>query len=378
MNLNLSTKTLEQVALDAEVMLATNITDMPDCSGADVNPKTEIINRFPLTDWLRTTSLANRIRSEINNDGLCLVHKDCDGKWVVEAPREMWTQIPDAQAVEECCWPPFEFSKCGGNSPLSLLCLKSCESMMDVIMNRRVNFGQDIEGIASRNEKIRQVKTRVDLLSMAFYTAYTTILGRDNVTTNILKPFHGLVKVLENPAVAVVNGTNILAAFDSVACRLAVFGYDRNFVFAIHPVLYQGLLNEIVPGQYGTLPQGWTRNGDTLTYKGIGFIQDKLVPVDLADGTGEIWVLNGDAVGLYLETDLMPTEEYRRYDGDYEKTRTDGCAEECVYYYNVGGVVGNNAHKLMRIVDVPLSGACTAAIGDLGSLIIPQTLIPTV
>ena len=374
MNFNISTRMLENAAVDSSIVLSSNIAEMPDCSGVDINPKTEIINRFPLVDWLRGTALTNTTRNNVNNGGQCLIHKDCDGNWVIETPRELWSELP-TDTSEECCWAPFDFAKCGGNSPLNLLCLKSCEDMMDVIMNRRVNFGANIPGLADRDEKITRVKTRVDLLSMAFFTAHTIILGHDNVSTDILKPFHGLAQVMENPAIAVINGTNILSAFDSAACRLALLG-SGNFVFAIHPVLYQGLLNEIRIGQFGELPAGWSRNGEEITFRGMRFIQDKLVPVDLADGTGEIWVLNGDAVGVYLETDLMPTEEYRRYDGDYEKTREEGCASECVYYYNVGGVVANNANKLMRIVDVPLSGACTAAIGDLGSLVTPQTLIP--
>ena len=377
MNMNVDSRLLESVALNEKVFLASNLADMPDCTGAGIDVKTEIINRFPLVEWLLRTSLTQRVRNEINNGGTCLVHKDCDGKWVVETPRELWSKIPAESSEEECCWQPFDFAKCGGNSPLFLLCLKSCEDMMDVLMDRNVVMGSDIPGLAGRRESLREVKRRVDRLSMAFYTAYTAILGHDNVFTNILKPFRGLAQVMENPAVAVINGTNILSAFDSVACRMALLG-SGNFVFAINPVLYQGLLSEIRRGQYGDLPTGWTREGDTIRFRGMSFIQDRLVPVDLASGTGEIWVLNGEAVGLYLATNLMPSDEFIRVDGDYNKNREDGCAEECVYYYNIGAALGNNANKLIRIVDVPLSGACTASIGDLGNLIVPQTLIPAV
>lgn len=377
MNFNVDSRLLESVSVDKKTVLATNIASMPDCSGVDVNLKSEIVNRFPLVEYLLRTPFTQRVRSEIENGGVCKVHQDCDGKWVVELPRAIWTEVPADSAQEECCWTAPNFAKCGGNTPLNLLCLKSCESIMDALMNRIVSLGQDIEGIASRQEKLREVNRRIDRLWMAFFTAHTAILGHDNIYTNILKPFHGLAQVLENPAIATINGTNILSAFDSVACRLAVLGGSGSFTFAINPVTYQGLLNEIRPGQFGEYPAGWSRNGDTLTFHGIGFLEDKLVPVDLSTGTGEIWVLNNNVVGLYLATDLMPSEDFTRYDGDYAKARKEGCAEECVYYYNIGGAMANDANRLMRIVDVPLSGACTAAIGDLESLLVPQTLIPT-
>ena len=135
---------------------------------------------------------------------------------------------------------------------------------------------------------------------------------------------------------------------------------------------------EIVIGQNGQYPDGWTRSGDEIRFHGISFIQDKLVPVDMEDGTGEVWVLSGESVGLYLGTDLMPAEEYIRLSGDFGKTPAEGCAETCTYYYNFGTAMGNNANRLLRIVDVPIGGACLSAIGDLGGLIQPQTLIPKV
>ena len=361
---------LEKVAVDQKMFLASNIADLPNC-GESLDPKTEIVNRFPLVEWLLRTAYTQRVRAELQ-DG-CKTYKK-DGQWVLSAPGEFWSEIPQNSA-EECCWQPFEFSKCGGDFPLKLLCLKSCDSMMDIFMDRLVNLAGDVNGIATSQEKRREAKRRVDRLSMAFYTAYTAILGHTNVTSNILKPFNGLAQLMENPAVATINGTNILAAFESVGCRLAILG-GEDVVFAVNPVVYQSILSVIVPSQYGQYPFGWTRNGDEIRFHGHPFLQDKLVPVDASDGTGELWVLNGEALGLFLATDLMPGDDYIRIDGDYTKTPANGCAEECIYYYNLGAAVGNNANKVMRIVDIPLSGACTAVIGDLGGLVTPQTLIP--
>ena len=375
--MNIDLKLLENVAVDREAFtkLATNLPDMPDCTGAGLDVKTEIINRFPLVNWLLNTSLTRRTRSMIRGvDGHCLLHKDGEGNWVIEVPRSIWTEVPEASDSPECCWQPFDFAKCAGQLPLNLLCLKDCAKIMDDLIGRNLRFGADIDGLASASESVNAVKRRVARMSMAFYTAITAIQGLDSTYTNILKPFHGLMQVMENPAITSINGTNILAAFDEAWCRLSLLGGD--VVFALNPVLYQTLLGVVVPDQYGNYPMGWSRNGDTLTFHGMGFIQDRFVPVDISDGTGEIWGLNGDAVGLYLATDLMPGDDYIRVSGHKEAAVDEGCGEDCTYYYNLGAALANNSNKLLRIVDVPISGACATVIADLEGLVNPQTLIP--
>lgn len=373
--MNMDLKTLESVAVD--IKLATNLPDMPDCTGAGLDPKTAIINQFPLVTWLLGTSLTQRTRSRLLEDKAhCLLHKNTDGQWVIEVPRGLWSLTPEASETPECCWQPMDFAKCAGAVPLNLLCLKDCENIMDDLIGRTLRFGEDVEGLASANETRNDVKRSVARLSMAFYTAVTAIQGHDTTYTNILKPFHGLMQVMENPAIATINGTNILSAFDQAYCRLQLL--DGVVAFALNPVMYASLLSVIVPGQNGQYPDGWTRNGDELTFHGMRFIRDRLVPVDIANGTGEIWGLNGDAVGLYLATDLMPGEEYIRVSGHQEQSLENGCGQDCTYYYNLGTALANNANKLLRIVDVPITGACSAVIGNLAGLVNPTTLIPAV
>lgn len=375
--MNIDLKLLESVAID-RVKLATNLPDMPDCSGAGLDVKTEIINRFPLVNWLLNTSLTGRTRSAINGvDGHCVLHKDGEGKWVIEIPRSIWTLIPEAAETPECCWQPFDFAKCAGQLPLNLLCLKDCDNIMDELIGRNLRFGESINGLASANESVNAVKERVAKLSMAFYTAMTAVQGLDNTYTNILKPFHGLMQILENPAIATIDGTNLLSAFDQAYCRLAFVG-AQGFIFAVNPVMYQSILSVVTPGQNGELPLGWSRNGDTVTFHGIGFLQDRTVPVDVENGTGEIWGLASDAVGLYLATNLIPAEGYIRKSGHMEQSLEDGCGSDCTYYYNLGTALANNANKLLRIVDVPIAGACSAVIADFEGLVNPQTLIPAV
>lgn len=372
--MNLDAKMLDTVAVDQK-RLATNFPfAVPDCTGLDAEVKTVLIDQFPLYRWLVNTALSRAVRARMNDQ--CVTHKDEDGKWVMEIPRTAWTLAP-ASTENECCWQPFDFAKCAGNVPLNLLCLKDCEPLLDSFIDRRVRAKSGLDGIADAGDTLAAIRRRVARLSMAFLTAYNVILGVDDTYTDILKPFHGLLAVMENPAIVSIQGAAILSAFDSVACRLALLGDPGQFRFAVNPVVYESIKAEIRPDQYGELPRGWRYDAaGNLFFSGIGFIVDRLVPVDLETGTGEVWVLASDAVGAYLATDLMPADDFIKGDVTNGDTPENGCGQDCTFYYNYGAAFANNANHLMKIVNIPISGACAAAITDLGGLIMPTTLIP--
>ena len=187
-----------------------------------------------------------------------------------------------------------------------------------------------------------------------------------------VKPFHGLLEVLQNSAVISLSGANLLAAFDSIACRLAVLG-GNNWVFAVNPLIYRSIEEVVVPDERGNLPGGWSRVNGRLRFNGIGFIDDKLVPVDMENMTGDIWLIDGDATGMFLGYAVGNEKEIR--DDFTEQALADGCGQLCTYLYNYGTVANNNANRVMVISGVAVSSACTE-IADLASLINPTTLVP--
>lgn len=376
--MNVSMNALEANAVDI-VKLSSNFPEIfSDCYGLeDASLKSELIRRFPLVEWLLSTTLSNQMRNSMMNS-IAKVHKNDDGKWVVETPRSIWTQ-PFETTQDECCWVLPDFAKCGGNVPLNLLCLKDCNKILDDLIEDTLRMGSrvNVPGVAGPNDTIDEVKRRIARLTMAFLTAYNIQLGMDNVSTDILKPFHGVLQLLNNPAVVTIQGTNILAAFESLACRLAVLGSSSNWVIAIHEMGYEALKSVVVPGQNGELPMGWTRTGDEIRFRGIRFIRDRFMPLDLEAGTAEAWVMNGDYMGVYMGTDLAPAERFIRYSGHDEETYANGCATECVFYYNYGAAFNTNSHYLMKIVDIPVNMDCLNAVSDLWGILKPNTLIPS-
>lgn len=368
---------LEKIAVDQK-LLATNFADVvPDCcndTGAEV--KNEIQNRYELYFWLLNTELARRVRAMINDDN-CILHKDSQsGGYVIEVPATFWSLEP-AGSAEECCWPPIDFAKCKGNVPVHRLCLKDCDSIDDELLGRVTRFNRSYGEFARDGETVWSAKKRIARLSMAFLTNQNVIDGMDNLTTDVLKPFHGLLQVMANPAVSAVQFLGSYAAtFDSLFCRMAVLGGLERFVFAIHPVLYTSLLSDLRRDQFGSYPEGWTREGNEIRFNGIRFIRDIRVPLNMTTQTGEIWVLDGASVGAWMATDLMPADAFIKESGHKEETLEDGCGSSCTYYYNYGAVFNNNANRVMRIINVPISLACQAGLEGLDSLITPNTLIP--
>lgn len=362
---------LDKASVDMKT-LSSNFSDIAsgcDCPIDGATLTSEIQNRFPLVTWLLGTEMSATARRRFN---LQYVAKD-ENVWKMKVPGNVWTALP-TNSNEECCWHPFDFAKCCGDVPLHLLCLKDCDSIMDSLVMRDINITakEALAGISNKGEKLATVEKRIARMSLAFYTAYTAILGMDTVYTNILKPFHGLLAVMENPAIISISGANILAGFKQLGCRLAVLG-TANHVIAVNPLIYRSIESVVTPGQNGELPAGWTKTNGELRYMGIRFIQDKLVPVDMEAGTGEAWVLAGDSVGLFLASDILVTDNFIKEGFSFDN---DACGTECTYYYNYGSAFGNNSNRLARIVNIPIQNECTDVLSDIAGMIHPETLIP--
>lgn len=367
---------LESVAVD-RVQLSGSFADVVgDCCGADLKTRSDIVNRFPLVTYLLTTTLANDVRSRMYDAKRCGMDKDSNGKWQIKVPGLIWSE-PQTSSAEECCFVPFEFDKCAATAPVNLLCLKDCDDILDEFIQNRMRSGA-VEGLSSERESEKTVRDRIARLSFAFYQAYNVIYGHDEtfVTSGVpLKPFHGLAEIMDNAAVVAIPGGDIYSAFKSVGCRTSILGGE--YVIAVNPIIMRSIESVIQPNQFGTYPAGWSMVNGQLRYMGMRFLEDRMVPVDMAEGTGEAWVLNGEAVGLYLADNLFATEEFTRRTHNVE-TLANGCASECVYYYNYGAAFNNNASKLMKIVDIPISGSCALGVADLTHIISPNTIVPSV
>ena len=367
-------KTLDDRAVSPEKLASNFIDIISDCESLeDFSLRNELQRYSELATWLMATPFARMMRRR--SDDPQKFHRGTEEgvEWEMEIPGTVWTLEPQ-NAGTDCCWTIPDFAKCAGKVPLDFVCLKDCDKIFDYMVFDRLRINQKsrLEGFAREGETINDVENRIRHLWMAFYTLHTVILGTRDTSDNIVKPFHGLLEVLQNDAVISMSGANILGAFDSVGCRLDVLGGD-NWVFATNPLIYRSLESVVVADERGNYPAGWDKVNGRLRFHGIGFIDDKLVPVDMENMTGDIWLLDGSAVGAFLAYNIGNEMEIR--DDFTEKSKAEGCGQLCTYLYNFGTVANNNANRLMIISDVPVSSACTE-IADLASLINPTTLVP--
>lgn len=355
--------------------LASNFVDIiSDCQSLeDFTLRNALQDRYPLAVWLMETRMSNVLRDMESDPQRFHKGGEDNTQWVMDVPGTVYTLAP-ANSGDDCCWTIPDFAKCAGSVPMSFVCLKDCDNIFDsLVYNKlRINAKAALERFAREGETINQVENRIRHLWMAFYTMHTAILGTMATSDNIVKPFHGLLEVLQNDAVVSISGANILAAFDSIACRLAVLGGD-DWVFAVNPLIYRSIKAVIKRDERGEYPDGWSVDANgRLRFEGIGFIDDKLVPVDMEAMTGDIWLIDGSATGLYLAYDLGREAERDTFT---EETKANGCGTECHFLYNFGTVANNNANRVMVISGVPVSSACTE-IADLAELINPTTLVP--
>ena len=373
--INVSNEDLSKIAVDRHALSGTFADVVGDCCGADLKTRSDVVNRFPLVVWLLQTELSNTVRSMMFEAKRCGMSK-VDGKWMVNIPGQIWS-LPGESSAQECCFVPFQFDKCSTSVPLNLLCLKDCEDILDEMVQNRLRSAT-VDGLAYAGETEKAVRDRINRLSFAFYEAYNVIYGHDEtfVETGVpLKPFHGLAQLMDNPAIVSIAGGDVYAAFKSVGCRKAFLGGTS--VIWVNPIIYRSIAEQIQPNMYGRYPAGWTMVNGRLQYQGMRFEEDRLVPVDMENGVGEAWLLDGSAVGGFLFDQLFATEAYTRRIPS-EASLADGCAVDCTYYYNAGTTFNNNASKLMKIVDIPISGACASGVADLTDIIIPNTLVPNI
>lgn len=345
---------------------------------SDNSPANPFQNVFPLVSWLMATPASRKMQNAMNRGAWSLSKKE-DGKFYIQLPFTYGTTEPKS-TQGECCWVPLDLAKCGSNAPLALLCLKSCEPIMDNLVNetRKIKSNDMICYFQREGETIKDAQKRMDLISMAYFTAINVILGTMATGTATLKPFHGLLEVMEDKAVIKIAGANVLSAFDSVGLRLAALG-DGDYKFACHPLVLEGIKSVIVPGKFnGEYPDGWTKseNGE-ITFKGHGFVADKLVPCDITAGTGDVWVLEGNTVGLVMGTTFQPSEKFQRHTFGATDNPSEGCGTHCDYYYNFGCAFGTDANRLMVIQGIPMSAATLGdALNGLDLVLKPTTIVP--
>ena len=368
----------EKVVKMEKLASISNIVDvLGGCSltaGGEIENEVQI--QHPTAFWLLTTPFARRVDAMIA-DGLLNYHQS-GGEDVIEVPGTVYTTNPvDTQG--KCCWQPVDLGKCESTVPMKRFCLEDCEDITKELIYSNHRIGKEITGLNDESTKVKELKDKIARYSMAMFTARNMVLGMTDLETETLKPFHGLMQVMANPAVIAIDASKVglLNSFEMLGCRLATLGRGvEEMVFSVHPLVYQAVAKAVKKDLRGDYPEGWTKNeAGEVKYMGIGFIQDTDIPFDPETGYGDILVLDGNSLGGHMGTDLFVSTdpEFIRKSFTFEE---GNCGADCTRYYNVGAVFANNANRLGVIQNVKITNNCMEGTKDLDNIVKPVTLIP--
>lgn len=205
-----------------------------------------------------------------------------------------------------------------------------------------------------------------------FFQARDIMYGKVGVTGNNVASFPGVLDVLDKAKVA-FSGADVIGAFEQVACRLSLL--NGNYVAGINPFAYPSLIKSVKRG--GIFHDGWTLTDGVLSFNGVRFVQDTLVPVNTDAGTYQIWVADLNKAGVYMERNL--SDPFVETQSKYTDSATGDCFSTMHYLKNYGFAFTKDYNAVFRVTDCPLNSACLGedVLLGLGNLITPDTLIPT-
>lgn len=293
---------------------------------------------------------------------------DCDtGKITVLLGKNIWTELPEDIGAA-CCHTKPDVDGCMTKAFPMRLCLKDCYDDLKEHFIRMARQGFNLfGGTNAETEYMNELKAW-----FVFFQARDIMYGQVNVTGNNVPSFPGVLDIM-NKATVSFSGADIIGVFEQIACRIAILG--GNYVAGVHPMGLASLRNAVERG--GVFWNGWSATMNTLTYRGVRFVEDINVPINVQAGTFQIWVADLNKVGVFMERNL--SDPFVETHNSYQDSTTGDCFNTCVFLKNYGFAFTKDPNALFRIVDCPLDGACLGedVLFGLGNLIEPDTLIPT-
>lgn len=293
---------------------------------------------------------------------------DCDsGKTEVLLGKTIWTELPE-EIGTACCHTKPDVNGCLTKAYPMRLCLKDSYDDLREHFLRMARQGFSLfGGTDAESEYLAELKAW-----FVFFQARDIMYGQVGVTGNNVAPFPGVLDMM-NKAVVSFSGTDVIGAFEQISCRLALL--DGDYVMGAHPLTIRSLEKAVVRG--GVFYQGWSRENGVLMHDGVPILPDINIPLNVENGTGQVWVADLTKAGVYMERNL--SDPFIQEISNYTDSETGDCFNTTTFLKNYGFAYTKDFNAIFRITDIPLDGACLGedVLLGLGSLIQPDTLIPS-
>lgn len=335
-------------------------------------------------DWskaqpsLREVGMEDELVSDIlkrfDQASLGTLRQAKNGDWIMEGIT--WgTVSPDWSTDDNsCCFTEkFTMRATGDATPVRYLCFKDCESRLDRIMKDKVSFKQgDLLNLFQQlGMTYAEAEQFMAWYTFAFIVQRHIVQGMLNFQGQGLRPFAGVAEMMSHPGVTPIDASgSVIGGFRQVACYLDVLdNQSSQYKIYVHPLTLRGIKSAIVPGKDGNLPQDWSINGDTLSFKGIPFGTSYHLPYDMENTmTGEAYVIDLARVEALTEYDLFVPQDSIYTDrteiagGLKAPGQVEGCEVICDKYENFGLVYTNSPVSHLLVANIPLDSSCPAVL----------------
>ena len=312
--------------------------------------------------------LVDDILKRFEQSSLGSLRQAKNGDWIIEGLT--WgTKAPDFSNdnSDACCFTEkFTMQATGTATPVRYLCFKDCETRLDRLMKAKMHFKQgDLINIFQRlGMSYEEAEQFMAWYTFAFIVQRHIVQGMLNFQGQGLRPFAGVAEMMSHPGVTPIDASgSVIGAFRQVACYLDVL--DRqgaNYKIYVHPLTLRGIKAEIVPGKDGKLPEGWSVNGESISFKGIPFGKSYHLPYDMENTmTGEAYVIDLSRVEALTEHPLFVPQS-SIHTVRTEDTSKPGCEVVCDKYENFGLVLTNSHVSHLLVANIPLDTTCPAVV----------------
>lgn len=329
-------------------------------------------------DWSKATPslgeinyqdpLVEKIMKRFESMSKGVLKKASNGDFIIEGLN--WGMVmPDFSDDngDSCCFTSeFTFEVTGHATPVRYLCYKDCRSRLDYLMEDKIHFKQGdlINRFQQLGWSYSQARDFMAWYIFAYIVERHIVQGMLNYSGQGLRPFAGVAEMMSSPAVTPIDaGGSVIGAFRQVDCFISVLDDDSaNYAIFGHKLTINGIKAAIQKDRDGNYPEGWSKDGNSISFRGIPFYASRWIPYDLEKTmTGELYIIDLNKVEAVTQYDLFVPQS-SVYNRREEDPNVAGCEVLCTKYENFGAVVTNSPISHILVANVPLDATCPATV----------------
>jgi len=311
-------------------------------------------------DALASGAAARRVKSVLE------YKEDCTtGDGYIVIGKEAYTTLPEDTGGACCYRPSLEMEAKQYLAKPARICMERCytEDELDTLKDRKVlPIDANPLALTGTNWYERDIQEFSNLATM--FLERTVALGQKDISAPLLRPFPGLLDVINKESTITLDGSNLLSTIKTIDCT-------DSFVQGDWLVLGNAIGIKAFNQAMATFSE---KAGYTPGFK-YQTQEFKSAIFSLESMTTELWILDLNKVGLIL--DGAPTFNLNELTARETYSDSDPCYQVCVQFKRRGFVFSTGLNSVFRVQNVGVGVDCASVIGRFAPLANQFTLIPS-